>query len=99
MSLSTQQQNIGKNVRVYLNVTKGVTFKSGSGKGKVVSFKGKLKEITKDSIILKGRYMWDGFINQGSFGIFRMRDKNFYVKFVEHKKIKISDIMRVMVVD
>ena len=88
----------GTLVRVYLNRTKGQTFKDGSSSGKVISFKGTVHEITKDSLILKGRFMWNGWIE--IFGKFPSKISNPSRKpQIMCRKFKKEDIMRVMKIE
>ena len=74
--------------------------KHGRGKKKkkrVLSFKGFIKEIREDSIILKGRYMWDGWIRNKGLGNYRAFDLNGQPPwFIKHKKIARKDIMRIV---
>lgn len=72
----------------------------GRGKKKkkrVLSLKGFIKEISDDSIVLKGRFMWDGWIRNKGLGTYRAFDlKGKAPLFVKHKKIFRKDIMRIV---
>ena len=99
--ISSVSQPVGTNVRIYLDCLKGKKVKYGKGKARKrnVSFKGKIHEIRRDCVILKGNFVWSGFIVQ--FGkTFKIKEKRTYQKpKLMCRKFLLSDIMRIMKIE
>lgn len=92
---------VGKPVRIYLNCTKGHMVSYGKGKKKkkrVLSFKGFIKEIKKDAIVLRGTFIWDGWLSNGNMGAIQVykHQKGFRPRFTRHKLIHQKHIMRIV---
>lgn len=85
--IASVSQPVGTNVRIYLDCLKSKKVKYGKGKARKrnVSFKGKIHEIRRDCVVLKGTFVY----------------KSWCGKHKSHpkpgcKKFLLSEIMRIV---
>lgn len=90
--ISSVSQPVGTNVKIYLDSLKGKKIKVKFGKGKTrkrnVSFKGKIHEIRRGCVILKGVFIYNSWC-----GKYKSHPKPGCNKFL------LSDITRIIKIE